>query len=569
MNKITQLTVGFMRKFSIKSRVLTLLIVFSVIPVHFLAQFTSDRINGFYIAQENKYWNTSSEIIGKNLRGLIKQIDFCAFDVLNDYKIFSCLNPKSQLYPEKHSLIEKELSDIMSKNFTAKRITVVSTDNDTFTSDGSESNLDISMFSDVDNLPVMMQIPTLSLDNTDIVQVRTLIDFSTGIKYGYICIYVNNDAIFECYKDILSDADKCLIVDGQQRIIYGAEGLADRYLLSSAVPGKEEYSAKDSITEHSYYSKKIKIDAMPTLDWYLVCSFSNATLQNGIKTLNRIIFIFQCIVGLVSVLIVIRLSFATTKSIGKLSAIMVNYPSDNLAKHITLLPPNDELAFLETTLRNMISRIDSLMENIELNQKKQRELELQIMQAQINPHFIYNTLDSISCLALKNGQPEIRRIAVALTSFFRISLSKGNKYITVREELQHVKYYAEIEQFRANYTFNITYDIAPEIMDLKIIKIVLQPLVENSIRHGFNNTATGHINISGFMLDDKIHFEVADNGCGFDTSLFENDAAYTGFGCKNVNNRIKLEYGDECGLKYYSIPNKMTRAEVVLGYKKD
>lgn len=570
MKKITQFTIDCMRRFGIRTRLLLLLIIFTVLPTQIISNISANKMTDLFIEAKNSYWNVSQQIIRNNLSNMIKQIDFYAFNILDNHSIFNHLNSRSPLYENRHEYIEQALSEVVDSNSPVSKIAIITPENEQFNSDKKNSNLDIAMFSEVDTLPIIMQIPTISLDSVNNVQVRTLIEFSTGIKYGYLCIFIDNNAIFDCYNNILSADDTCMIVNSKQQVIFSDTHHNSGGLLSLSLPDfteNDEYITESLIQDNAYYSKKIKIDSTPTLDWYLVCAFSNKDLRFQIKNLNRFIITLQIILLLISVFIIIKLSNRLTIYVRQLYLKMSEYPNKDSFTPTLSAPPQDEFAFLEKTLHDMIIRINELMQNIEINQKKQRELEFQIMQAQINPHFIYNSLDSISCIAQKNGQYEVRKIAIALTNFFRISLSKGDKYISVHEELQHVKYYVTIEQFRANNSFNVTYDIAPDILEKKIIKIILQPLVENAIKHGLKNkSGIGHIRISGFMLDNKLHFEVSDDGCGFDTTMLNDTSSYHGFGYKNVNNRIKLEYGDEYGLSYYSIPGKMTRAEVIIGY---
>lgn len=570
MKKITQYTIDFLRRFGIRTRLLILLITSTVLSTQIISGIATSIMTNLFIDAKNSYWNVSQQIIHNNLTNMIKQVDFYAFNVLEDGSIFNHLNQNSYMYGNGKEYIEQRLSEIVEESSSVSKISIITPDNKQFNSDHIGTNLSIEMFSDVNTLPIIIQIPNKSLTTVHNVQVRTLIDFSTGIKYGYLCIFINDSAIYDCYNGILSDSDTCMIVNSKHQVIFSDSRNSSETLLSLAIPdlnAENQNVTENMVENNTYYSTKIKINSTPTLDWYLVCSFSNQGLRKQIQNLNRIMTILQCLILLISIFILFRLSNSLTSYVRMLYHKMIKYPDDISCDAALTSKPQDEFAFLDTTLHDMISKINLLMENIETNQRKQRELELQIMQAQINPHFIYNSIDSISCLALENGQYEIRKIATCLANFFRISLSKGNKHITVADELQHVKYYIAIEQFRANNSFNVTYDIAPDIMDKKIIKIILQPLVENSIRHGLKNkSGIGHIKITGFMLDDALHFEVTDDGVGFDTDILADSNTYKGFGYKNINDRIKLEYGEEYGLSYHSVPGKFTRAEIIMGY---
>ena len=206
----------------------------------------------------------------------------------------------------------------------------------------------------------------------------------------------------------------------------------------------------------------------------------------------------------------------------------------------------------------MTHKINILIENIKDEKEKQRIAELNALSAQINPHFIYNTLDSISWILLMKNDTETYKIIYALANFFRIALHGGMKDITVEKELTHLKSYLVIQNMRFPDKFTVTYDISDDIMQLKMEKIILQPLVENAIKHGFDNMPEGgKISVKGFLTEDKdIKFIITDNGCGMDFDPVSMPAkprkGGSGYGISNINKRLKLACGEKYGLKFIS-----------------
>jgi len=197
--------------------------------------------------------------------------------------------------------------------------------------------------------------------------------------------------------------------------------------------------------------------------------------------------------------------------------------------------------------------------------ENKRKLELYALQMQINPHFLYNTLDTIAWLAKLKNEKDIEHLVLSLAKFFRLSLHKGDKFIKVREEIDLVKSFLEIERMRFPELFEVIYEVEDEIKEIETLKLVFQPIVENAIKHGFSDIDyRGKLFIRAYSKDEDIIFEVEDNGLGFDPSedLFADDKLLIGlggYGLKNVDERIKLEYGRDYGVIVTSEVGKGTK----------
>ncbi len=212
-----------------------------------------------------------------------------------------------------------------------------------------------------------------------------------------------------------------------------------------------------------------------------------------------------------------------------------------------------EIANLASAFRLMLGRIKLLMHQNELEQEQKRLYELDALQAQINPHFLYNTLDSIVWMQERGQNQDAIQMVTALARLFRISISKGRSIITVAEELEHVRNYLIIQSIRFKNKFTYTISAQPEALRLRTIKLILQPLVENAIVHGLSHFATdeGRIEITASVEDECLVLRVRDNGLGMsreeiDTVLIPRNGG--GIGLRNVHERISLTFGSEYGL---------------------
>ncbi len=237
---------------------------------------------------------------------------------------------------------------------------------------------------------------------------------------------------------------------------------------------------------------------------------------------------------------------------------------------------NDELAVLNQGFNQMVERIGNLVEDIRVEQLNLRATELKLLQAQINPHFLYNTLDTIIWLAEAGQKEQVVMMVSTLSDFFRTTLSKGRDYITVKEETAHIRSYLTIQQFRYRDILEYEIDIPAELEEYQILKLTLQPLVENALYHGIKNKrGLGHILVSGKKQGDHLAFTVRDDGKGMDperlayvqrliSGELKDEDAPSGFGLFNVNQRLQLNYGPEYGLILASEEGEWTEVNVII-----
>ena len=237
---------------------------------------------------------------------------------------------------------------------------------------------------------------------------------------------------------------------------------------------------------------------------------------------------------------------------------------------------NDELAVLNQGFNQMVERIGNLVEDIRIEQLNLRATELKLLQAQINPHFLYNTLDTIIWLAEAGQKEQVVMMVSTLSDFFRTTLSKGRDYITVKEEATHIRSYLTIQQFRYRDILEYAINIPEELEEYQILKLTLQPLVENALYHGIKNKrGLGHILVSGKKQGDHLVFTVRDDGKGMDperlayvqrliSGELKDEDAPSGFGLFNVNQRLQLNYGPEYGLILASEEGEWTEVNAII-----
>lgn len=396
-------------------------------------------------------------------------------------------------------------------------------------------------------------------------------NFYTSQNAGYLVFYLPLNTMANMYNDLLIDSGVTFITDENDLILSHSDTdqigrnaedlyipLQDKdFFVSHIISDEEELI----LVSTAFTTSKQLIG----FHWRLTSLFPSSELFEVLDQILRATLLAAVVIIVIACIISFLLSKRMTSSLKQLHAKIVNLGQGRFQSFIR--PSHkDELWDLEQGYNEMVMRIYELLEKNKEEQEKKRELELTALQAQINPHFLYNTLDAIGWMAALKGQNEIEQMVMALSRFFRLSLHKGDKKISIADEVSIVESYIAIEQLRNPGKFDVTYDIQPEITHILVPKIILQPIVENAIKHGVSQVRRhGLIHIRGYRENDDVILEVTDNGKGFKRKT--DQLHPSGYGMSNVNERIQLEYGKEYGLSFRSEPEKGSTVTIHLCFE--
>ena len=310
--------------------------------------------------------------------------------------------------------------------------------------------------------------------------------------------------------------------------------------------------------------------------WTIFYTMPHSDILARSKKLMNTIVITVILIITISIMSVViatdRITKGISRVISRMNDIEVIYHKASPRMQIENVSQNDEIGSLQKTFNRMISRIYQLNNEIYQTKILKREAELRALQAQINPHFLYNMLDSINWMALKAGNDAISDVVSDLGRFYRISLSGGRDIITIAEELEHVRLYVVLQSMRFEDSIIVNFNVDSSILGVKIVKLTLQPLVENSIVHGIMEKPEkrGEIFINGYIEEDIVKIMVSDNGVGLGIREQKNESTNSrhgngsGYGLKNVDQRIKLYFGDNYGVRLYRSSDMLTIAEISL-----
>lgn len=311
----------------------------------------------------------------------------------------------------------------------------------------------------------------------------------------------------------------------------------------------------------------ISVGSISTLDWKII-SFTDLNEINADQiNLNNIVIVLLSVCMAVALLAAFLLSKSISRPIIKLVKSMATVKDNNFTINLEY-NKKDEFGYLIGQYKLMIEQIKQLIDQLFTSEKnkqkaelKAKDAELRALQSQINPHFLYNTLDSINLYAVKYNVPVISEMITSLSNFFRYGLCKGKSIITIEEEIKHVESYLEIQNMRYRNKLVYSINIPADIRKHPIVKLVLQPLVENAIFHGFQTSAREWLlEITAQSDDGNIVIKVIDNGEGTDVEklnklLDSEDNPTDSFGVYNVHERLKTTFGAGYGLHYAKNPD--------------
>ena len=389
--------------------------------------------------------------------------------------------------------------------------------------------------------------------SNDIVSVvRAVIDPDTGKALGVICADMLTSGIEERIRGTrLGKSGYVFVRDETGEIVYAPVNDTVYRVDPDLDPGVQTIGGEryQILSSHSQVT-----------GWDTVGVFPMGVTPEQLSALHRTTVIMALAAVVLAVLLSLRFTASFTRPIIHLAGLMGRAEEGDLEVFFRDDAAPAEVMTLGQSFNSMIVKIRSLLDLVYKEQQEKRRAEIRTLQAQIKPHFLYNTLDTIRWMAEERQAPEIVDTVSALTRLFRISLSRGKEIIPLSEEAEHVRSYLFIQKVRYEDKLNYEIDIPDSLGDKKVHKLILQPLVENAIYHGIKQKrGPGHIRVAARLEEEKLVFTVSDDGAGMSAQqcdqlnreLSEGEAApHSGYGVFNVNNRIRLSYGKGYGLHY-------------------
>ncbi|EHB67996.1 cache domain-containing sensor histidine kinase [Paenibacillus lactis] len=384
---------------------------------------------------------------------------------------------------------------------------------------------------------------------------RRLIDITT-IKLqeiGFMRINVSLDYLFESmdYKKI-GEGTALYLSDSQGRIILSSGGVKTTVFREKELRNNGDLLIREPI---------------PQLGWELIAVVPAPIVEKDtVKIRNLTLLIcLVCIVVFFVVSLIVSRYFSLRVS--KIVSVLDSFQEGEFHKRAHF-KGNDEFSHISSALNEMGSNIGRLINEVYLADLQKKEAELESLHAQINPHFLYNTLSSISRLARFGMLDKLHRMVLDLAKFYRLSLNDGRNIISVKNELEQAQAYVDIQKIKYDERMQVSYDVEPEVVRYETVKLILQPFIENVLEHAWTGDSI-HIRITARVLQNVLEFRVIDNGVGFPPDRrLDNTGAQNltnaGYGIRNVDQRIKLHYGSQYGVTLFSRAGIGTTVRIVI-----
>ena len=381
---------------------------------------------------------------------------------------------------------------------------------------------------------------------------------SLDLSFSSISGCINNVSIGQRGYCFLMDRAGDIVYHPQQQLLYAGLKAED----TAALAALEDGSYADDTVIYS-------LTSVADSDWRVVgVSYVDELVNRNVREMLGLSLGLAILVLAAALLTSWLLSQLLSRPLRDLSAAMEDFERD--AGGFTYRPPGGtrEVRELSGSFGHMVLRIQQLMTTVRQEEVKLRKTELKALQAQINPHFLYNTLDSIAWMCEQGRSTDAVNMVHALARLFRISISRGHELIPIARELEHAEHYLEIQTCRYKNQFTYAFHVDPACLDYYCNKITLQPIIENAILHGLDLLVDeGHIDVQVCQEGEDILFCVQDNGVGMSpeqvSAILEQDTQdRTGIGIKNVNDRLQIYFGKGYGLRIVSELDMGTRVEI-------
>lgn len=393
----------------------------------------------------------------------------------------------------------------------------------------------------------------VNTEKPEIAAVRNIYDGRN--RTAVLCITLDYNKIFKPLKNIISEESGTMVLDQNQNIVYRDENIQDNDLADLRESDKileqirKEYVAVNSTSQNT--------------GWKFYLYKTKKSVEKSVY--QMLLAEIPLIAGCVLIIFILGMAFSRlfTRKIEMLTENMdqVNHGS----REVTVTSDaEDEVGVLIRSFRRMMGEIDRLISEVYENKIALKEFELKALTAQINPHFLYNSLSIINWMAIKSGQKEISKVTLDLSTFYRTALSKGEDMVTVENCIRNIEAYLSIQLVMHDNDFTVEWKIDSQVKAEKVPKLILQPVVENALEHGLDVKEEGDKILQLSFLDagDAVLLRVEDNG--MEQSVAESLVTYQaeGYGLKNVNDRICLLYGEEYKIRITSSVGKGTVVEM-------
>jgi Predicted signal transduction protein with a C-terminal ATPase domain len=399
--------------------------------------------------------------------------------------------------------------------------------------------------------------------------VREIRDHITKVPCGFVILNISEKVLNDSYKGLISNDKKAMIVD-ENGIVLSSK---DKRLIGEEYINFSKHK-KESLKESGYTTVRNKESSVMLFynriqgtKWYLIEEMNLNTVLMPLKNIKA--FVLAVTLICIGLIFLLSKHFAkkTSEPIASIRSKMEHVTNGDLGVR-AVVKNNDEFGHIAKSFNEMVEQINNLLMTVKKEEFKKRMAELDFLRAQINPHFIYNTLSSIRFYVEMNKNAQAEEMLFHFSKILRNTLSRSDEFIKVKDEIKMIDDYVQLQKLRYTGSFEVVFNISERIKDYLIPAFILQPLVENSIFYSVGQQNAGFITITGDCSNNTIMISIKDNGIGMSRkqvdNVFNKEIQVNKVGLINVQERIQLYYGAEYGLIILSEEGKGTQVDIVL-----
>lgn len=546
--------VKFLDNMKIRKKLILTYLVVSIVPITILGLLCYRETRDLLLEKEGYKQEESLQQVRSSLDNQIQ-----VYNNLSDYIVFNqtikqVVNYDYQnyydMYEKYTNLLDPSLASLKYFHNDVKRVTIY-TENTTVEHDTTiaplENIKDYDWYQEVSDNPGILWFVD---EEGNAFLARQLPKDMGVLVEGVLYIDVNYKELFECMDNLVDSNYGICVTDAKGNPIFEKNMFEQKYR-NSILSAKMLTSLEEGKYPKIESDYQISKDTIESCGWTL---YLYKPMKIISTSANSIAWTVVFVVG-ICIFIVVAVGYAMAylvfHRLEKLTENMEQVENGNIKAWISS-DSDDEVGELIRSFEKMIGKIQFLIKEVYQNQITLKEFEMKALQAQINPHFLYNSLSVINWKALAAKEKEISRLTLLLSTFYRTTLNKGKNIILVQDELKNMDSYLEIQLIMHDYSFDVVRNIDSEILEHRMPNLMLQPIVENAIGHGIDlkEEGRGCLTITGKQKENSFVFIVEDNGVGIDEETIKTILVFhtKGYGVKNVNDRIALLYGPEYGL---------------------
>lgn len=561
------------RKWGFQSKLLFIFLTMILTPVILLSFFEFYYSKKMLADKTNDYLKNLAAVTLSKIDSTVSDIENVAFYINGNNTIQASLKAEKQVvgnrvaYYELHSDIRQILASyvLLRQEINAICIHSESGREYTYTKTRNGPSLDITRY-------IRDEKQYWAVDKNHIVLMKKLYAFPTQSLLGYIALDVNAKSLYDIIADIdLTKSGRIFLVNEEGRILATESETLSGELLDEPYRnflGENEAFYNNVRVGNTYYS--VYNSGAISNGWYMVLAIPRDYYMRDITKLKNVIIPITLMTAFLTALLSILVSRGITRPIRFLSGAMENFGQGNFDINCQV-DSEDEIGRLSHTFNQMVMDMNSLVNTVYEQKVMKQEAQMKSLQMQINPHFLYNTLDTINWMARIRHVDEIGDMVTALSNMMRYSLEKKS-FVRLGEEVKSLKDYIAIQNYRYRDKMVAEIEIDESLMSLYIPRLLIQPILENAIVHGIEEKLDkGHILVAARREDEDLYIQIIDDGVGMTEETMSHilredysmkKSGHTSIGVVNVNRRIQMIYGKDYGLLVQSVLGAGTKITI-------